>query len=331
MSDPRQVVRQLDIIRTLQTSRYGMTTADLAAEYGITVRTLQRDLGDLKEAGFRIQRRRRADGQTYNSLEVPADLPLTISFVEMAALLFVETLARALDGSPFRQDLHALAQRLLQVLPDEQVAFLRRTSEVYAPHMRGRKPFAPGSHQILADLNRAVLGQQVCRITYHGMRGRPTKSYELEPLRLLYYMEAGGLYLVARVPPHEDPITLAVERILELELKATRFSVPARLGETIESRLRDTFGIVSGESFEVRVRFTPAQAPYIREREWHPSQELIDEADGGVVAVFRAGSPFEIRAWVLSFGAAAEVLAPDWFREEVKTELTAAAARYGTA
>ena len=329
MSDSRQVVRQLDILRSLQASRYGLPTDELARQYGATIRTLQRDLGDLKEAGFVISRRRRPDGRLCNHLAVAVALPLNIALFEMAALLFMETLAEALAGTPFQDDLHALTHRLLQLLPEDQVAFLRRAAEVYAPHVRGRKPIAPPAAQLLATLNRAVLEQQRCQVTYRSLEGNQDKTYPIEPLRLLYYMEAGGLYLVARVPPYEDPITLAVERIRGLEPLGDHFCVPPSLATATETRLRDTFGIIAGAPFEARIRFSPARAPYIRERIWHLSQQLEEQPDGGVVIALQAASPYEIKAWILSHGAAAQVLSPDWLRDQIMTELQAAVQGYG--
>ncbi|MFA6107412.1 MAG: transcriptional regulator, partial [Candidatus Latescibacterota bacterium] len=299
MSDPRQVVRQLDILGHLQVNRYGITTEALAEEYGVTIRTLQRDLGDLKEAGF-IIRRRRPDGRLTNHLELPANLPTAIPFTEMAALLFMGTLTEALVGTPFHDALHSLTRRLLRAMPEGQRAFLRRAASVYSPHARGRKPFNPQARKIVADLNRAVLAQRVCRVVYHSVEGGRTKTYPIEPLRLLYYMEAGGLYLIARVPPHEEPITLAVERIRDLRPTSARFAVADSVHAAIDQRLADTFGIISGTPCKVRIRFVPEQAPYIRERLWHPTQRLEEQDDGGVIAVFEAASPYELRSWVLS-------------------------------
>jgi predicted DNA-binding transcriptional regulator YafY len=40
------------------------------------------------------------------------------------------------------------------------------------------------------------------------------------------------------------------------------------------------------------------------------------------------GGAADVRTWVLSFGAGAEVIEPESLREDVKRELTKAAARY---
>lgn len=259
MGDLRHTVRQLDILRTLQARRYGATTAELASLYATTQRTIQRDLRDLREAGFFLDSERRGDGCTYYQLQTRDLPPLNFPLFEVAGLLFVESLAEVLQGTPFRDDLHQTVHRILSALPEGQ---------------------------------------------------------------------AGGLYLIARVPRHGQPITLAVERIQGLEPAQRQFAIPASLAATVDERLRHSFGIISGEPFSVQVRFSADQAPYIRERIWHPSQQVEDQADGSLILSFHASSPYEIRAWVLQHGAAAQVLSPAWLRDEVQAQLQAALDSY---
>ena len=57
---------------------------------------------------------------------------------------------------------------------------------------------------------------------------------------------------------------------------------------------------------------------------WHPSQELEELEDGRVVVRLRAGGFYEIKSWVLSFGATAEVLEPEKLRAAVREEMRAA-------
>ena len=57
----KQNVRQLDILRELQARHYGMSARELADEYNVDRRTIQRDLEDLREAGFILNEKRRAD------------------------------------------------------------------------------------------------------------------------------------------------------------------------------------------------------------------------------------------------------------------------------
>jgi predicted DNA-binding transcriptional regulator YafY len=330
MLTERQVVRQLDILRTLQAHRrYGITTAQLAEEYGTTPRTIQRDLNDLREAGFWITTKKLGDGGSPHFLESENLPPINFPLHEIAGLLFIETLSDTLEGTPFKKHLQDLIRRIQSQLGDKQTEFLRKAAQAYAPHIRGRKPFGRSAQEVVANLNRAILEQQICQVAYQSIEEDKPKEYPIEPLRLLYYMEAGGLYLIARVSDRDKPITMAVERIQDLQPTQDHFKISAALSSSIEERLRNSFGIISsGKPFHVCIYFTPGQAPYIREREWHPSQEMEDTDDGGVIISFHASSAFEIKRWVLQHGAAAQVLKPDWLCQEIEQELRAALSAY---
>jgi predicted DNA-binding transcriptional regulator YafY len=79
---------------------------------------------------------------------------------------------------------------------------------------------------------------------------------------------------------------------------------------------------------DVILRFRPDQAPYIRERIWHPSQKITHLSDGSLQLVFRAGGPFELRRWILGWGDAVEVISPDELRHEIRDILNSAASIY---
>jgi predicted DNA-binding transcriptional regulator YafY len=78
----------------------------------------------------------------------------------------------------------------------------------------------------------------------------------------------------------------------------------------------------------VVLRFSADQAPYVKEREWHPSRRLKDLPDGRVELAFTAGGEFEIIRWILGSGEAAEVVRPRRVRERVQSALRHALRRY---
>ena len=71
----KQIVRQLDILRELQARRYGVSVREWVDEYNVDRRTIQRDLGDLREAGFILNEKRRADQRIYYQLQKDTGLP----------------------------------------------------------------------------------------------------------------------------------------------------------------------------------------------------------------------------------------------------------------
>jgi predicted DNA-binding transcriptional regulator YafY len=53
----------------------------------------------------------------------------------------------------------------------------------------------------------------------------------------------------------------------------------------------------------------------IRERIWHPSQELVEEVDGSLTLRFEASGEKEILAWLYSYLPYVQVLEPTGLRE----------------
>ena len=93
-------------------------------------------------------------------------------------------------------------------------------------------------------------------------------------------------------------------------------------------RLQHAFGIIYEEPVSIRIYFTPQQAPYIRERQWHPSQQVEEQEDGGIILSLYAGGFYETKSWVLSHGEDARVIEPESLRQAILDELRSSLAAY---
>jgi predicted DNA-binding transcriptional regulator YafY len=81
-------------------------------------------------------------------------------------------------------------------------------------------------------------------------------------------------------------------------------------------------------SERVELRFDAAVATYVAGREWHPSQSIEQHADGSVLMRLDVCIDLALRSWVLGFGSAARVIAPQRLILEVRDEIERARARY---
>ena len=315
----KQIVRQLDILRELQARRYGMSARELADEFNVSVRTIQRDLRDLDEACFLVNEPR-DDQRTYYHLQKDTKLPLNFSSMEVAAMIFAERTGMGLVGTPFGEYLESVSGRLKDAMQPKMQQFLERATEAYVPHLRGYKKSYEAARKVFDNLHEAIQERRVCRVSYRSPWAESARQYNIEPLHLLPFR--GGLYVISRMPYYDQLITQAVDRFESVEVTGEEFEPPDHL--SVDERLSNAFGISSEEPMDVVVRFTEEQAPYIRERIWHPSQKLEELEDGRVVLRLRAGGFYEIKSWVLSFGAAAEVLEPEELRAAVREEMRAA-------
>ena len=98
-------------------------------------------------------------------------------------------------------------------------------------------------------------------------------------------------------------------RISGIETTGKTFARPTKF--SLEKRLHDSFGVVSGQGeFEVVIRFDEFAAGYIREKRWHPSQQLRDLKDGSAELTMKLSSLAEVQRWVLSWGGHAKAVSP---------------------
>lgn len=128
------------------------------------------------------------------------------------------------------------------------------------------------------------------------------------------------------MPAYENLATLAVDRIRSVTPTDEPFTEAT--GFDPKRYEAEAFGVVWERPMTVVLRFRADQAPYVREREWHPTQRFRPRADGRFEMTFRAGGLFEITRWVLGWGAGVEVVRPARLRREVARLRRAAAGQY---
>lgn len=139
---------------------------------------------------------------------------------------------------------------------------------------------------------------------------------KVEPYKLWYVNN--GLYVVGFDHRTSDLRVFAVERIRSAILTNQRFTIPPEFD--FEKLTETAFQIIWGEPQRVRIRFSADQAPYVAERTWHPSQKITWESGGSLVLEFAIGNLWEVKRWLIGWGATAQVLEPTRLLEEITTE-----------
>ena len=87
--------------------------------------------------------------------------------------------------------------------------------------------------------------------------------------------------------------------------------------------------MLGGEgNYHVVIRFDPAVADQVRERDWHETQQMRDLPSGGLEVRLRLGALAEVERWVLGWGASAEVLGPAELRKRICLAAESLAATY---
>ena len=255
-----EVIRQWKILKRIEAGRY-TTAQDLADEHGVTERTIRRDIEALQEAGFPLYDER-VDGRKIWRLVdgYKQRLTQTFTLAELSALYFSKNLMSFLGGAPFAQDLESAFGKIKEALPARSLPYLARVQELFAARPDPWKDYS-GKQDVINALIDAVLHQRRANIAYFSFNSRRTKSYTVDPYRLVYYH--GGLYMYARAEEYGEVRTFAVERIETIEVLEETFEIPADFN--ISEHARAAFGMTGGKAEPVEVVFD-AEAGQIRPR-----------------------------------------------------------------
>jgi len=304
-----QAARLHDVIRILE-ARYGATVDELAEECQVSRRTAFRDLRAIGEAGYPLVREREPDGRVlYRFItgfkRIP---PVTFSLEELMTLYLSRGQLAFLRGTPFQDDLDAIFGRIRSSLPPRSVAHLERIADAAAPLFQGVRDYGD-KREILERLREALLFQYRCRILYAPPRREP-EEYPFDPYTLLFFKDS--LYLGGFAHNRSALRLFLVDRLQRVTVTRERFEVPADF--SVADLTGSAFGLVDETPMAVRVRFGPVVAHLIRERTWHPTQALTEEAGGSLLLSFTAGGEREILSWLYSYLPHVEVLEPEPLR-----------------
>ena len=304
-----------------------MTLAEATevAGEGVSDRTIRRDFEALTQAGFPIETVKR-DGKTYFTLNRDVFRGVAaagFSLSELCALHLSRTVLTAVAGGPFTDSLASAFDKLYDALPPPMWKFIESLPDALGAKEHASRPRGAGSAKAIDALMNAILARRRIRMRYHSFSSKQVKVYLVEPYRLAYAQ--GGLYLQAFVPEYSEMRTFAVQRIEQAVALEESFNPIAGAPSDV---FPHSLGAFSGTPETVIIEFSAAEAPYVREREWHASQVIEDLPDGRIRLTLNVVIDWELQAWVMGFGPAARVVQPDAFARRIVESLEETRATY---
>jgi len=163
------------------------------------------------------------------------------------------------------------------------------------------------------------------QIAYASPGGEPPQERVIAP----YVLEPtdAGVYVIGLDEAKGELRTFKLERLQSARVLPEPYCIPEDFDPA--AYLEHSWRIMSGDQpAEVVLRFVSEAAPYVRERTWHPSQQVESGPDGGLTLRLCIAEPVEMLPWIRSWGAQVEVVAPGWLRQRVAEELRSAAEMY---
>ncbi|MET7767654.1 WYL domain-containing protein [Nocardia sp. NPDC005366] len=196
------------------------TARELAQRYEVSVRTIERDISALQQAGIPVYADigRRGGYALEKSMSLP---PLNFTPAEAVAL------AVALDGSrgtPFADAGHSALRKILAVMPERNAEAAR---DLATRVRRLERPDEPRAEQIPAVIEHAIEVGRVLRIDYMD-RFEAHSVREVEPMA--FVNGVNGWYLVAWCRLRDNSRCFRLDRIRTVTM--TDLPFPRRCFET---------------------------------------------------------------------------------------------------
>lgn len=293
----------LRIHQAIQSGKYP-NASTFAREMEVSTKSIHRDLEFMRD---RLDLPLEYDGRRYGYFyteEVSSFPTLQITEGELFALLVAEKALQQYRGTSFEKPLVSAFQKMASSLPDtislnladwEQTISFRTSAEPIL------------NLETFDALAKASAQKKQIALTYRKPGQQQTEVRIVDPYHLANIN--GEWFLFAFDHLRNDLRTFVPARIQAIKPTGKSFVRPQKF--SLEKRLRDSFGVHSGQgSHEVVIRFNEFAADYIREKRWHPSQELRELKEGGLELRLKLSSLGEIQRWVLGWAGNAVVLRP---------------------
>jgi predicted DNA-binding transcriptional regulator YafY len=303
--------RMLRIHQAIQSGSFPNATR-LAEELEVSSKSIHRDLEfmrDRLELPLGFDRRRLG---YYYTQEVNAFPTVQMTEGELFALIVAEKALQQYRGTSFEKPLLSAIQKMEKSLPETislNLADVQRTISFRT----SAEPIL--DLKVFERLANATAERKQVELTYRKPGQREVELRTVDPYHFANIN--GEWFLFAYDHFRRDIRTFAPSRVKAVKPTGKSFARPDKF--SLEQRLRDSFGVHSGQGeFKVLIRFSEQVADYVREKKWHESQRLRDLRDGGVELSLKLSSLSEIERWVLSWGGNAVVLQPEELAYAVK-------------
>jgi predicted DNA-binding transcriptional regulator YafY len=294
----------------------------LAEKFEVCRRTIHRDIEFLRDSlGAPIGFSRTMKGYYYK--EKTWNLPfIPFTEQELTAMMMVKFAIGGYLELPFEKHLYGAFKKISQSLPEELVSTIEDLENQISFRTQGCRTY---DFNILESITKSLRRNCSIKISYYSAGNNHKTERIVDP----YHFDnlRGDWYLIGYCHLRDDIRIFSVNRIQECHLLNHTFEKDPDFN--YQNFIQNAFGIIrTMHPLQITVRFYNFDARLVKERIWHKSQKIEELEDGSIIINLQVSGLEEIKRWILASGSNAEVISPDWLRQQLKKELLEAAERY---
>lgn len=278
-----------------------VSAASLARRFGVSLRTIQRDMETIELAGIPIFAEQGPRGG-YGILE---SYKMERQLMSVDDFYYIVTALKGVAGSLSDEHLDSTLQKVQTLLPRKSPdIFFNRNEKLsidfsmLGGDQRHRSAFK--------TVREAVENERLLRFRYTSNK-LESSTRIVEPLTIAFRWRSWYLYAYCR--NREDYRLFRISRIKEPEILASSIQ---RRDLSFERFLEENYRKVSTESLEMELKFSPLMRNMVEE--YHDPLECRILEDGSLVVKLRMPEDGWLYGYILSFGEYVEVLRPERLR-----------------
>ena len=176
----------------------------------------------------------------------------------------------------------------------------------------------PSGQVYLHAIIDAMKENRVLNITYKSFWSEKERTYNVQPLCIKLFRQRW--YLVVRYDkPGYSPWVLALDRIMSLDKTDKTFTMPK--GWDAEEYFDGFIGVLRDNDYNkeiVKISVSASQANYLRSLKLHESQEEVERNEDYSIFTYFLRPTYDFIQELLWNGEEAEVLEPQWLRDEMR-------------
>ena len=310
--------RLFALILLLQ-NRPSMTSRDLAEHFGVSRRTIFRDLRALSESGVPLTYATEGGYEILEGYQLP---PLMLSARQAATLLVGTEFMKLQSDASLRKESDEVAMKIRSVLPGHIRDYIDRLNErtVLDPYwLHGLK--SDDEEGYWYDLSDAVAHHRSVIMEYFVQSRDELTKRKVDPLGLVYYTDHWNLIGYDHL--RDDIRNYRLDSIRSLFVLTERFEPPQ--GFDLEEHLKERG--TSAKNHRIVIRFGAETYRWARRSVPAEIEEERRRGDEVEVTFYFENLDYVAR-WLLRYGQKATVVEPEALCERVYAEARAVMAQY---
>ncbi|MFO7368765.1 MAG: YafY family protein [Bacteroidales bacterium] len=295
------------ILIQLQSKKY-VTATEIADRFGISIRTVYRDIRALEEAGVPLGAE---PGKGYSLVDGYRLPPVMFTPEEASSMLTAEKIVEKMADLSVERHYKAAMYKIKAVLPDREKQFLDRLNNNIEIFHSPPAHAAEAPNDCILTIQKALADKKVLVISYRAAYNNQLVTGRMvEPVGLVFYSMAWHLVGYCRF--RKDYRDFRLDRITHMDITAESFQ--RREVKSVHDFFRRNLSEYQLE--QVTLRFPEKEARLIQSTRYYYGYIGEELANGHVNMNFIVNDAGYFCRWLLMYADVVEVLRNEKLRQQ---------------